>query len=296
MTPPLTRRRLLGATLAGGLLPLSGPLGAAEALTAREVFRRIKAASGQPWDPNPTDDRIIFGDRAVAVTGIATCFTATLDVLHRARAAGLNYVVPHEASFYERYDDFAESAVRDDNPVLVAKQRFLAEHGMVIQRMHSHAHSRPGDAIMTGLIARLGWTGQRGADLVGMPLVQLPPAPARDIAQHIKSALGRRTLRMFGDPARTISTISLSAGMPGETAQIRQLESGADAVLLGEVREPEVLGYAQDLAASRPITVFLSGHTNEDAGMGLIADWLGTVFPGLPVRWLPLTDPYTNPE
>lgn len=304
MTAPLSRRRLLahtlggtlGGTLAAGLLPLAGPLAASPPLTAREVFGRIKAASGQPWDPNATDDRIIFGDRAAPVTGIATCFTATLDVLRRAQAAGLSYVIPHEASFYERYDDLAESAVRDDDPVLLAKQRFLARHGMVIQRMHGHAHARPGDAIMTGLIARLGWAGQRVEDLAGLPQVRLAPQPAAVVAGQVKAALGRRTLRVFGDPARVISTISLSAGMPGETVQIRQLESGADAVLLGEVREPEVLGYAQDLAARRAVTVFLSGHTNEDAGMGLVAQWLGTVFPGLPVQWLPLVDPYTNPE
>jgi len=100
---------------------------------------------------------------------------------------------------------------------------------------------------------------------------------------------------MFGDPDRTISTISISAGMPGENAQIKQLESGADAVLLGEVREPEVLGYAQDMAASRGINLFLSGHTNEDYGLGVLADWLRTVFPELPVRWMPLVDPYSNP-
>ena len=296
MTAAITRRDMLAVAALAAAFPTGSLRAAPATLTARDVFQQIKRASDQPWDPNPTDDRIIYGDRSVGVTGIATCFTATLDVLRRARAAGLNYIVPHEASFYERYDDFAESAVRDDDPVLVAKQRFLTDHGMVIQRMHSHAHSRPGDAIMTGLIARLGWSSNRVADLAGLPLIQLPPAPAAVIGRHIKTALGRQTLRMFGDPARSIATISISAGMPGENVQIRQLEAGADAVLLGEVREPEVLGYAQDLAATRPVTVFLSGHTNEDAGMGLVADWLGTVFPDLPVRWLPLVDPYINPE
>lgn len=291
----IDRRTLIAGTLAAGLLPAGSLLAQTGQLTAREVFRQIKAATGQPWDPNPTDDRIIFGDRNVPVTGIATCFLATIEVLRKAKAAGLNYIVPHEASFYERYDDFAESAVADDDPVLTAKQRFLTENGMVIQRLHSHAHSRPGDAIMIGLIARLGWTGQRIEDLVGMPQVRLAPAPARDVALHVKAALGRRTLRVSGDLDRTISTVSISAGMPGENAHIRQLESGADAVLMGEVREPEVLGYAQDMADSRGITVFLSGHTNEDAGMGVIADWLKTVFPALPVQWLPIVDPYTNP-
>lgn len=288
-------RRMTLAGIAGSLILPAPPLRAAVPLTAREVFAAIRAASGQPWDPNPTDDRIIYGDRNMPVTGIATCFTAGIDVLRRAQAAGLNYIVPHEASFYERYDDFAESAVPDDDPVLTAKQRFIDANRMVIQRMHSHAHSRPGDAIMTGLIRQLGWEQFRDTAKPGMPWITLPSASALDVGRHIKSALGRRTMRMMGDPARHISTISISAGMPGENVQIQQLESGADAVLLGEVREPEVLGYAQDMAATRPVTVFLAGHTGEDPGMAVLADWLKSVFPALPVQWLGSPDAYFNP-
>jgi putative NIF3 family GTP cyclohydrolase 1 type 2 len=287
-------RRTTIAALAGSLI-VPAPLARAGAqVTAREVFAEIKAASGQPWDPNPTDDRIIHGRRDVPVTGIATCFTAGIDVLRRAKAAGLNYIVPHEASFYERYDDFAESAVRDNDPVLLAKKRFLDANGMVIQRIHAHAHSRPGDAIMTGLVRKLGWEPFR-AQRTGMPWIELPAISARVLGRHIAQRLGRKTLRMLGDTERTIRTVSVSAGMPGENAQIQQLESGADAVLLGEVREPEVVGYAQDMAASRPITVYLAGHTAEDPGMGHVADWLKSVFPALPVQWLESPDPYTNP-
>lgn len=288
-------RRTTIAALAGSILLPAPLVRAATPLSARAVFAAIRTASGQAWDPNPTDDRIIYGSRDAPVTGIATCFTAGIDVLWRAQTAGINYIIPHEASFYERYDDFAESAVRDGDPVLLAKRRFLDAHGMVIQRMHGHAHSRPGDAIMTGLIRRLGWEVFRIADRPGMPWVELPPASALDVGRHVKQRLGRQTMRMLGDPARMIRTVSVSAGMPGENAQIQQLESGADAVLLGEVREPEVLGYAQDMAASRPITVYLAGHTAEDPGMGVLAEWLQSVFPALPVQWLESPDPYTNP-
>lgn len=291
-------RRTTVAVLAGAALAPASLVRAATPpsgrLTAREVFAAIKAASGQSWDPNPTDDRIIYGRRDAPITGIATCFTASIDVLRRAKAAGLNYIVPHEASFFERYDDFAESALRDADPVLVAKKRFLDTNGMVIQRMHGHAHSWPGDAIMTGLVRKLGWEGNR-AQRPGMPWIDLPAISALDLGRHIAARLGRRTLRMFGDPGRMVRTVSVSAGMPGENAQIQQLESGADAVLLGEVREPEVLGYAQDMAATRPVTVYLAGHTAEHPGMELVADWLKTVFPALPVQWLEAADPYTNP-
>ncbi|MDE2435768.1 MAG: Nif3-like dinuclear metal center hexameric protein [Sphingomonadales bacterium] len=289
-------RRTALAGLAGSVALLGAePTFAGVSPTAREVFAAIRAASGQKWDPNPTDDRIIFGDRDVPISGIATCFTATIDILRRARAAGLNYVIPHEASFYERYDDFAEMALPDDDPVIMAKKRFLVTNRMVIQRMHGHAHSRPGDAIMTGLLRRLGWEQFRVVGKPGLPWVKLPQVSALDLGRHIKSRLGRRTLRMLGDPARSITTISISAGMPGENVQIQQIESGADAVFLGEVREPEVLGYAQDMAASRPVTVYLVGHTNEDPGMGVLAEWLQGVFPAMPVRWLELADPYVNP-
>lgn len=292
-----TRRRALAGLASSLILPPTIALGqiAPPAPTARQVFAWIKAASGQPWDPNPTDDRIIYGNRAQPVTGIATCFSASLDVLRQARANGLNYIVPHEASFYERYDDFAESALADEDPVLAAKKRFLDDNGMVIQRLHGHAHSRPGDAIMTGLFDRLGWQADRTADRPG--IVQLPRTTALEVGRHIKRSCGRRTLRMFGDPGQPVSTVSVSGGMPGENVQIAQLEAdGVDAVMLGEVREPEVLGYAQDLSASRPIVVYLVGHTAEDFGMLNIAQWLRTVIPELPCEWIATDDPYTNPS
>jgi putative NIF3 family GTP cyclohydrolase 1 type 2 len=291
----LTRRSAVAGLATAMVLPSSIAIGQPTRPTAREVFSRIKLASGQPWDPNPTDDRIIYGNRDTLVTGIATCFFASLDVLRQARAAGLNYIVPHEASFYERYDDFAESALPDSDPVLNAKRQFIDEHGMVIQRMHSHAHSRPGDAIMTGLLERLEWSRYRAADRPGI-VVKMPETSALEIGRHIKQACGRQTLRMLGDPAQRISSLSISAGMPGENAQIAQFGiEGVDAVVLGEVREPEVLGYAQDLASSRPVVAYLVGHTAEDFGMRNVADWLGSVFPEMPCQWLATRDPYSNP-
>lgn len=292
----ITRRWALGAAAGAGLASAGGAWAqsAPARPTAREVFGAIKTASGQYWDPNPTDDRIIFGDPATPITGVATCFFSSLDVLRQARDQGLNYIIPHEASFYERYDDFAESALRDDDPVIRAKKAFVLENRMVIQRMHGHAHSHPGDAISTGLLERLGWS-QYKVEGQGT-LARIPAAPALEVGRHIKRVCGRRTLRMFGDPNQTVSTFSLSSGMPGENRQIQQMETeGVDAVFLGEVREPEVLGYAQDLAASRPMVVYLVGHTSEDFGMRIISDWVQTVLPALPCRWIETVDPYVNP-
>jgi putative NIF3 family GTP cyclohydrolase 1 type 2 len=290
----LTRRATLGALMAAGLAP-GAMAQTGRSPTAREVFAAIKTASKQSWDPNPTDDRIIYGDPATPITGIATCFFAPLETLQAAKAAGLNYIIPHEATFYERYDDFAESVIPDNNPTLAAKLKFIRDNRMVIQRMHGHAHSMAGDFITTGLVDKLGWTPYR-LEPARPVACRIPTASAMAVGRHIKTALGRKTLRMFGNPDQPVSTLTISSGMPGENAQIAQMEfPGVDAVLLGEVREPEVLGYAQDLAARRPIVVYLSGHTGEDFGMRLIAEWAQGVFPQMPVKWLPTTDPYSNP-
>jgi hypothetical protein len=184
--PSMTRRSAVVGLASS--LAITPSLGRAQSapLAARDVFSWIKAASEQPWDPNPTDDRVIYGNRVVPVSGIATCFFASLAVLRQAREAGLNYIIPHEASFYERYDDFAESALADTDPVIMAKKKFIDESRMVIQRMHSHAHSRPGDAIMTGLLERLGWKQIRREG--NSPIVQLPATTAEDLGRHIGNA------------------------------------------------------------------------------------------------------------
>ena len=82
---------------------------------------------------------------------------------------------------------------------------------------------------------------------------------------------------------------------PWEPARLEEATKQADRVILGEVREPEVLGYAQDLAASQPVVAYLVGHTAEDFGMRNVAEWLGSVFPGMPCQWFATADPYTNP-
>lgn len=296
----LTRRsvmlRLLAATAGAAIPGIAIPEIVGRRMTAQQVFEAIKSASGQYWNPNPTDDIIQFGDPDTPVTGIATCFFAPIVTLAAARDAGLNYIIPHECTFYERYDDIAESVIPDDDATLMAKLNFLRDNHMVVQRMHQHAHTMEGDFIGRGLLQKLGWTGYRIEDPSRAAICRIPQASAMDVGRHIKKACERRTMRMFGNPEKQVSLVSISGGMPGENFQIQQIShEGVDAVILGEVREPEVIGYAQDLSASRDIVVYLNGHTSEDFGMGLLADWIGNLFPDIPVKWLPTVDPYTNP-
>jgi putative NIF3 family GTP cyclohydrolase 1 type 2 len=291
----LTRRQILSAMGAVALAPRALFAQASTRLTAQDVFDRIKKATGEAsWRPD-ADDRIIWGDLSVPVTGICTSFYASMDLLAEAKRAGANFVVPHECTLYERLDQVEAGAIRDDDPVLKAKKAFITDNQMVVLRMHGHGHSLPGGAFALGQTDALGWTAYRDAQT---RIVTLPaPMTARDVGRHIKRSLNLKTLRVFGDLNQRISTLTLSMGQPGINSKIGSVNAPVDGVILGEVRENEVVGFMQDVAQQgRPVVVFMVGHLGtEDAPTKAVATFLQGVFPDLKVQYIPSIDPFTDP-
>ena len=86
-------------------------------MTARDVLDLIKKNLGSPWNENTYRDVFHAGDPNVEVKGIATSFMATLDLLQRAHAAGMNLVVTHETTFWNDRDDTKDLARRRGLPV-----------------------------------------------------------------------------------------------------------------------------------------------------------------------------------
>src|SRR5215471_10790246 len=72
-------------------------------ITAREVVARIQQQVGLPWKTD-TVDTFKAGNPDSAVRGIAVTMMATMDVLERAAAEGLNFVITHEPTFYSHLD------------------------------------------------------------------------------------------------------------------------------------------------------------------------------------------------
>src|SRR6516225_10590951 len=68
-------------------------------LSAVQVVERIKeklAAEGVVWGPSSFDG-FHLGNPDALITGVATTFQPTLDVLQRAAATGKNLVISHES-------------------------------------------------------------------------------------------------------------------------------------------------------------------------------------------------------
>src|SRR5215831_178407 len=122
----------------------------AQTLTAAEAIKRIQ----QRYAPANSVDTIKAGDGATPVTGIATTFLDTMDVLREANRRGANLVITHEPTFYNHRDD---PALFINDPVYREKLAFIQEHHMVVFRLHDIVHMVAPDRIATGLIQELGW-------------------------------------------------------------------------------------------------------------------------------------------
>jgi len=271
------------------LLASAWPAQAQKPLTARQVIEKIKLEIGAPVDPN-TVDTFKAGDPETPVTGIATTFLDTYDVLQEAVASGANLIITHEPTFYNHLD---ETGFLKGDPVFEQKMAYIREHHLVIWRFHDQWHWRKPDGVIEGFTQALGWEKYR------RPYEQnaftLPPTTVRQLAADLQAKLNSRSIRIVGDPLLRVTNVAYLPGASGEAKEIKQLERDDVQVLVaGEAREWETVEYARDAAAEgRQKALILLGHeVSEEAGMEYCARWLRSLFPTLRVTFIPAGEPF----
>lgn len=264
----------------------------AKTVTAREIVERIKKNVGCEWN-DQTVDTFKAGDPDAPVTGVATTFLATLDVLKRAAASGKNFIITHEPTFYHHREDTTEL---EGDEVLEAKRAFIKKHGLVVWRFHDHWHRRKPDGINTGMIEALGWTSyQRKED---EPCFAFPETTVGELAADLKRIFRSDTIRVVGDPKMKCTKAGLAAGAAGSLAQMKMLQrDDVEVLLAGETREWETVEYVRDaVSAGKRKALILLGHANsEEAGMKHLADWLSGFVTEVPVAFVPAGDPFWTP-
>jgi putative NIF3 family GTP cyclohydrolase 1 type 2 len=268
-------------------------------LTARQVIERIQdhtgGREGEAWR-GATVDTVKAGDLDTPVTGIATTFSATMDVLQRAVARGANLIVAHEPTFYDHLD---ETAWLGSDPVLEAKLDYIRKHKLVVWRFHDHWHHAPGqpDGVLKGMVAGLGWEEFQSSTtpyFFTVPAIRL-----EDLARQVKRRLGIRTLRVVGDPDLKVRRVGFAPGAAGRERQVKALASDDVQVLLvGESREWETVLYVVDaVGQGRPRGLILLGHdVSEELGMKECATWLKAFVPEVPIEYIPAGEPFWAPE
>ena len=262
-------------------------------LTADTAIKRIIAATGATPPPGTVDTIKGDGDPGTVVTGIATTFLDTYQVLEKAVADGKNLIITHEPTFYNHPDDMT---VLGDDPVQAQKLAYIKEHHLVVWRFHDTWHLRHPDGILEGVIDEFGWKQyQSSAD---PHLFTLPPTTLTQLAATLRARAGSRLMRVIGDPNMPVTHVALLPGASGLTKHVKALERDDVQVLVaGEAAEWETVEYARDATAQeRHKALILLGHeVSEEAGMRYCAEWLKSVLPGTPIEYIRAGEPYWMP-
>ena len=268
------------ARIAGSAALAAPPLKSQRApLTAQQAIDRIAKGAA-----------LSNGDPQTPVHGIATSAMATMEVLTRAAKENANLIVTLEPVFFDRPD-----TPLPDDPVYLAKKEFIEKHRLVVWRIGDFWRARKPDPFAVGLAEALAWQRyQVGGD----PLrYDLPAITLEALAGRLKAQLKARAgIRVIGAPETRVRRIALLPGVSPLAATMKSLPE-CDVVIAGETREWESVEYAQDTVAAgqKKGLIMLGRVLSEEPAMNICAQWLKTLVPEAPVRWIPTGDPYWRP-
>jgi putative NIF3 family GTP cyclohydrolase 1 type 2 len=189
----------------------------------------------------------------------------------------------------------APAAPPPPDPVYAGKNAFIAKHKLVVFRLTQHWNQRKPDPRAQGLAAAMGWTKYKAGD-DGLRY-EIPSLTFEALAGQLKKTLGTRGgIRAIGDRTMTVRRIGLLPGYTMIQAAIAMLPT-VDVIVAGEVQEWESATYVQDVAFAGVKKGFVSiGRVvNEAPGMQACADWLKSIVPEVPIRFVSAGDPYWRP-
>jgi putative NIF3 family GTP cyclohydrolase 1 type 2 len=259
--------------------------------TAVQIIERIQKETGVPWK-GQTVDVFKTGDPEAPVTGIVTTMFATMDILKQAVARGCNLIITHEPTFYNHLDDTV-ALVSNHDPVYAEKRKYIEDHNLVIWRFHDHIHMMNPDAIIAGVVHRLGW--EKYEIKPGTSYFVIPVTSIMDLAASVKKSLGISMMRVIGNPGFKVTKVAFAPGAPGSEVQMAALaREDVEVLLIGESREWETIEYARDATEQvKNKALIILGHvTSEEAGMEECARWLKTFIKEVPVNYIQTPEPF----
>lgn len=248
--------------------------------------------------PEPSVDRVVVGDGATVVRGVAVVWMPTWAALRAAHAKGLNVVIAHEPTFYTHHDLDGFEAAWAELPAVAreavvatgaAKRRWIEEHGMVVIRCHDVLDAMPGgvvDALVKELAKEVDF--EAGGISESAPRYRVArlkePTRAGEVARRLATAfgkIGQPGVAFYGDADRVVRSLGLGTGYGNDPW--KHLAHGAEMALAIDDRikswtEPV---WAED--AGYPLVVVNHG-TSEEWGVRRLAEIVAAAHPQLRVE------------
>lgn len=275
----------------------------------REVIEHMKQASAGVWNGRPlyqetTRDQILYGDDNQECTRVVSTCYASVEVIIRAGRLGYNFIVVHEALFWN-HGDHREWLGK--NTAFQKKRELLERYGICVWRNHDSLHAGIWvdggyrDGIFYGMSTLLGWNDYR-ADKEALLCQQyeIPEMTVPDMASFLTQKFRLRGVRFIGNPNTRIKKVYIPLHIMGHTSDNLIIEKidreQIHCILTLEMVDFTVCEYVRDAAmAGEEKCIFALGHFNlEEIGMEYYAFYLKNyIVPELPVCFLQSGDTYT---
>jgi len=251
--------------------------------TAGELIKLIIEKTGCSPIAN-TVDIIKEGDANTVVTGIVTCMFGAMDVLKKAVDKGCNFIIVHEPLYYNHLDDTRQLQT---DPVFLEKKRFINDHKLVVWRFHDYIHSIHPDAILSGIVLKLGWKDY----IVNNHLDQfeLPVTTLKGLLENLKQTFPKTIFSVIGNTDMKVTNVRLAPGAPGSTYHLHLLaDKNVDVVIAGESPQWETYEYTRDavIQGKNKAIIFIGHIPSEEAGMDFCANWLKQFISNIPISFI----------
>jgi putative NIF3 family GTP cyclohydrolase 1 type 2 len=265
-------------------------------MNVKEVIEKILVLNGGRKFEK-TCDRLMEGNWEYQVTGVATTFMATVDVIRKAIDMNCNLIITHEPTYFsgsERID-----WVKAD-PVYQRKKASIDENKISIWRYHDHMHSGNNDLIYAGLLKELGWTDYLEKEIPQPHCYSIPSTTVSTLVKFFKKKLGMKVIQVVGDPKMKCSRVGILVGggslglgreeMPAELMNEQRL----DVMVCGEITEWTLSAYVRDAAALgfNKAMIIIGHERSEGPGMKDLAGRLQPLLEGIPVRFIDAGEPF----
>ena len=267
-------------------------------MKAQQIIDMILTDSCGDFRLDKTCDIIVGGSGDMEVTGIATTFMATVDVIRKAIDLGANMIITHEPTYFNGPDhiDWLEG-----DPIYAAKKKLIEDNGMIIWRYHDHMHMADTDRIYEGLLKEIGWGEFLMKDQQYMHCYEIEETTLEKLTEFFKKKFSMDVVQIIGKPDMKCKRVGILVGggslglgkeqMPMELMREKEL----DTIVCGEITEWTLCAYVNDaqMMGFNKAIIVLGHERTEEWGMKYMAEWLKPLVKDIPVSFLDAGEPFT---
>lgn len=245
-----------------------------------------------------TCDQLMSGSPDTEVTGIATTFMATVEVINQAIEQGANLIITHEPTYYTGGDKLDWLT---DDPVYMQKKKLLDDHNIAIWRFHDHMHAAPTDLIYDGLLKEIGWKDYLIEGQEYPHCYEIPEMSLVELSNFFKEKLDMQVIQIVGSPETKCKRVGILVGGASLGLGVEEMpmtlmrEKNLDVMVCGDIIEWTLTPYVRDAAAlgMNKALIVLGHERSEEAGMKYMAEWLAPMLDGVTVHFIDCKEPFT---